>query len=223
MGAGRFYYFNGFNSAIPEDWSKNPKIAGVAEYALGRDYEFLPTTIDFRRAGEHCRDIVESVSDTEARVVFCGSSMGGWFARIAQLRLAAERPALRIDAVAFNPAFSLHRHGDLLVGPQENFVTGETYEWTAADSDRLVGLEESVDYDAPLPYFVYVDRGDEVIAWEHSAERHAGMTRFRVFDGGCHSFDHYREALQDFEFQATGSNWISRAFSGGDGPDNLIG
>jgi predicted esterase YcpF (UPF0227 family) len=204
MAGGRFYYFNGFNSAIPADWSENPKIAGVAEYALGRDFEFLPTSIDFRRADSRCREIVSSIRGDEPRVVFCGSSMGGWFARIVQLRLARERPGQFIDAVAFNPAFSLDRHGDLLVGPQENFVTGEIYQWTPADSKRLACLEGSVDYDAPLPFFVYVDRGDEVIAWEQSAARHAGMARFHVFEGGCHSFDHYREALQDYGARSAG-------------------
>ena len=64
--------------------------------------------------------------------------------------------------------------------------------------ERLGRLEQSVDYDAPLPFFVYVDKGDEVIDWRASAARHEGIARFRSFEGGSHLFEHVREALDDF-------------------------
>ena len=66
-------------------------------------------------------------------------------------------------------------------------------------SEGLARLEVSVDFDAPLPYFVYVDKGDEVIAWERSAARHAPIAHFLAFAGGSHRFAHAREALRDFE------------------------
>lgn len=195
-------YFNGFNSAIPPDWSDNEKILGVENLALRLGLRFVPCTIDYRRASQRSVEILEQVAsgvpDDAGTVIFSGSSMGGWFARIMQARMARRRPGLATEALAFNPAFDIALHGHLLVGPQENFVTGERYRWTAEDSARLGALERSVDYDAPLPFFVYVDKGDEVIDWRASAERHSAIARFRPFEGGSHTFEHVPEALEDF-------------------------
>ena len=197
------FYFNGFNSAIPEDWSDNEKIVAIENYAARRGFHFRPYSVNYRRATEHASEILEEWATRPAgepgRVVFSGSSMGGWFARIMQLLLARERPAVPVAALAFNPAFDLGLHGHMLLGPQVNHVTFEEYEWTEQDSTRLKALEASIDYDAPLPFFVYVDQGDEVIGWEHSAARHASIARFLAFEGGSHSFEHASEALEDFD------------------------
>ena len=197
------YYFNGFNSAIPEDWSDNEKIVAVEDYAARRGFRFIPYSVNYRLADEHARDILDQLAaggeSQPRRVVFSGSSMGGWFARVMQLRLARACPGLPVEALAFNPAFDLGPHGHMLLGPQVNFVTLEEYEWTESDSAQLKKLEDSVDYDAPLPFFVYVDKGDEVIAWEHSAARHARIARFLAFEGGSHAFEHSHAALQDFD------------------------
>jgi predicted esterase YcpF (UPF0227 family) len=79
-----------------------------------------------------------------------------------------------------------------------NFVTFEEYEWTTDHAAQLKTLEEQVDYDAAQPFFVYCDKGDEVIPWQASANRHRGISRFIAFSGGCHSFDHFDQALADF-------------------------
>ncbi len=203
------YYFNGFNSAIPEDWSDNEKIVAVENYAGRRGFRFLPHSINYRRARDHAVEILGRIRERSAaapvHVLFSGSSMGGWFARIMQLLLARDQPGVKVEALAFNPAFDLGHHGHMLLGPQVNFVTLEAYVWTEQDSARISQLEESVDYDAPLPFFVYVDKGDEVIPWEPSAARHGKIARFVAFEGGSHSFEHAREALQDFD-DSSGQN-----------------
>jgi predicted esterase YcpF (UPF0227 family) len=193
-----WFYFNGFNSAILEDYSGNAKIVAVAEWAERLGYRFRPISVGYRRARQHCRDVLIEARGVLGSAVFSGSSMGGWFARIVQLQLHATRPALPTAAIAFNPAYDLAAHAHLLVGPQVNHVTGESYEWTRSHSLELAGLEGDVDYDLRLPFYVYVDRGDEVIDWRGSEERHRPIARFRAYEGGCHSFDHYREALAHF-------------------------
>jgi predicted esterase YcpF (UPF0227 family) len=195
-------YFNGFNSGIPGDWSDNQKISGVEDFALCQGFRFAPCTVDYRSAGERSAEILERVDEDfpgdSGQVIFSGASLGGWFARILQLKLAQRRPGLATEVLAFNPAFDLRLHGQVLLGPQVNTVTQERYEWAARDSERLGRLEQSVDYDAPLPFFVYVDKGDEVIDWRASAVRHAGISRFHAFEGGSHLFEHVPEALADF-------------------------
>jgi len=197
--ARQLFYFNGLNSAIPENIADNPKIAEVAAFAQRQGFAFHPTPVDYRSAEAHARVVLAQVSDTAEYVIFWGSSMGGWFARIMQLRLAQLRPGLRIEAAAYNPAFDLAIHGHLLLGPQEYKYTGQQYEWTAEDTAALVRLERSVDYDAPLPYHVYVDRDDEVIDAAVSESRLSRIAHFVVYEGGSHSFEHYREAVSDFE------------------------
>lgn len=199
QGGRLFYYFNGFNSAILEDFSGSPKIVAAADYAQSRAYRFVPVSIDYRQAREQARKILEQIGETAEEVIFCGSSMGGWFARIMQLRLNRSRPGLSIAAIAFNPAFDLWLRRQVPAGPQVNYVTLEEYVWTEDNSRQLKELEDGVDYDAALPFFVYVDKQDEVIPWNESAARHASIARFLAFEGGCHSFDHYREALQNFD------------------------
>lgn len=195
----QLFYFNGLNSAIPENIADNPKIAEVAALAQRQGFAFHPVTVDYRSAEAHARTVLAQVSDAAEHVIIWGSSMGGWFARIVQLMLARLRPGLRVEAAAYNPAFDLAIHGHLLVGPQEYKYSGERYDWTAQDTAALVRLEQSVDYDAPLPYHVYVDRDDEVIDSAMSESRLAEIAHFVVFEGGSHSFEHYREAVRDFE------------------------
>jgi predicted esterase YcpF (UPF0227 family) len=194
-----FYYFNGFNSAILEDFSGSAKIVAVAEFARKIDFRFLPVSINFRQAADHRRLILEQVDNELDEVIFCGSSMGGWFARIMQLSLTGFRPGIRTAAIGFNPAFDLGPNENFLVGPQMNYVTFEEYEWTTDHGRQLRILEERVDYDAEQPFYVYCDKGDEVISWQASASRHREISHFVAYEGGCHSFDHYEQALGDFE------------------------
>jgi len=193
-----FYYFNGFNSAILEDFSGCPKIVAAADFARDYGFRFVPVSISFRQVVDHRREILESLPCEVAEVVFCGSSMGGWFARIMQLSLMQSRPGIRTAAIGFNPAFDLPLHEDALVGPQVNYVTFEEYEWTAQHSRQLRMMEEGIDYDADQPFYVYCDKNDEVIPWKSSEARHREISRFITYPGGCHSFDHFNEALADF-------------------------
>lgn len=199
-----FFYFNGFNSAILDDFSGNPKIVAVAEFAVNRGYRFLPISVCYRQAREQAQEILAMIDESAVEVVFCGSSMGGWFARILQLMLNRERTEIRSAAVGFNPAFSLGIYGNMLLGPQSNYVTLEDYEWTADHTRGLQALEADIEYRAKLPFFVYLDKADEVIGWEQSAASHAPISRLVCFEGGCHSFDHYHEALADFAAEFIG-------------------
>lgn len=194
-----FFYFNGFNSAIPDDYSDNEKITAVGRFAESRGFDFVPVSICYRRAAEQAPEVLERVPPSCEEAVFCGSSMGGWFARIVQLMLNRSRPEVRTAAVGLNPAYDLSMHAYLLLGPQQNHVTLENYVWTSDHSAALRALETGVRYGAPLPFFVYLDKGDEVIGWERSAARHRPISRLVAFEGGCHSFDHVHEALADFD------------------------
>ena len=193
------FYFHGFNSGIPADISESPKISAVEEYARRSGRAFHPVNVDYRQVMKYSRELLDRVDENVERVLYCGASMGGWFARIMQILLAGARPGLSVEAVVFNPAFNLAEFSYMLEGPQANYITLEKYEWTRAHSKQMVELESSVDYAADLPFWVYVDSNDEVINAQWSEKWHRDFARFKAFPGGCPSFDHSREALEDFD------------------------
>ena len=135
------YYFHGFASAIPADISTSHKISAVADFCRATGRDFRPQNVDYRMAEHRSREVLDSVEDRSAEVVFCGASMGGWFARILQLKLLQQRPRSVVRAVAFNPAFNLAEFSHYLEGAQVNYVTGESFEFTRAHGTALVGLE----------------------------------------------------------------------------------
>ena len=193
------YYFHGFASAIPRNFADSPKITAVAAWAARRGRDFRPQNVDYRDAPGRARAVLDSIGADVREVVFCGASMGGWFARILQLMLARTRPELPAAAVVFNPVFNLVEFSHLLEGRQLNHVTQQPFDWTPRHSRRLVELETAVDYRADRPFWVYVDRNDEVIDAGLSERFHRDFARFHAFDGGSHSFEHAPEALRDFD------------------------
>lgn len=193
-------YFHGFNSAIPANLADSPKITALEEYARRSGRAFLPQNIDYRQVQAHSREVLSRVGEDAGQVLFCGASMGGWLARIMQLLLLEERPGLPVECVVFNPAFDLAQFSHMLEGPQVNHVTLEEYCWTPEHGAALVKLEQSVDYRAVgLPYRVYVDADDELIHAGWSEDFHRGFSRFKAYPGGDHSFQHSREALEDYD------------------------
>ena len=84
----------------------------IGSFEVGLDRPFFliagPCVIESRElameTAGRLKEIAGRVGGATRAAVFCGSSMGGWFARIMQLRAAAAAPGLSTAAVAFNPA-----------------------------------------------------------------------------------------------------------------------
>ena len=136
---------------------------------------FVPVTIDYRRVFEHREEVLQRVDPAAGEVIFCGTSMGGWFARILQLTLDARGFPGNTVTLAFNPAFNIAAITDHFEGSWVNFVTFERYEWSSEDSRQLVRMDSSVQYDAGGNFYVYVDKRDEVFDWQASAAWHSSQ------------------------------------------------
>ena len=67
------FYFNGFNSAIPEDWSDNQKIVALEAWAHTHGLRFIPCSVNYRRAGLQAREILASLRRETGGVIFSGS------------------------------------------------------------------------------------------------------------------------------------------------------
>ena len=200
-----FFYFNGFNSGILDDFSGSAKIVAAHDFAVGQGYGFVPVSTCYREVEEVYESVLARIDGSVPEVVFCGSSMGGWFARVLQLTARQRWPGLSAACIAWNPAYNLAELAEVLLGPQQNFVTGERYEWTREHGEAMVRLERASGYPAAPPqdrsWYVYVDEDDEVIPLDGSREWHGERAIFTVFNGGCHSFDHAPESLEHFRVE----------------------
>lgn len=194
----KFYYFHGFNSAIPREWynqAKDSKLRTLSKWCRKNGYTFQPENIDYKKPAFHIRDLLYRMKDEELTIV-SGCSLGGWFARIMQLKLVEQNPEKNVMALAFNPSVN---PGESLLkarGWLENYKTKEQYAWTHIDCEELTDLQESVDYEETgEKFFVFLDSGDEQICPVYSSTYYAKFTPVTTFEGGSHSFEHTKEAL----------------------------
>ncbi len=126
-----------------------------------------------------------------------GSSLGGYYATYL-----AEQYDLQ--AVLVNPAVAPYRLLAPLLGPQQNFYSGEHYEFTAQHLAELQALERETL--TPARYFLLLQTGDEVLDYRHAQARYAGAKQ-AVIPGGDHSFQHFENYLDEIlAFARSGSD-----------------
>jgi uncharacterized protein len=119
-------------------------------------------------------------------VALVGTSLGGLYA--AYLAAKYELPA-----ILFNPLVDDTLLRDY-VGPQKNFNTGKSYDWTAKLCDQLTQyLTEASQLS--VPPLVLLDQGDEVYGHWPATKHYEGHADIRTYPGGSHAFDHMGEAL----------------------------
>jgi predicted esterase YcpF (UPF0227 family) len=119
-------------------------------------------------------------------VALAGASLGGLYAAY----LAAKYD---LPAILFNPLVDDALLRDY-IGPQKNFNTGKSYEWTAALCDQLTPYLTEAGALA-VPPLVLLDQGDEVYGHWQAMRHYEGHADIRVYPGGSHAFDHLGEAM----------------------------
>lgn len=127
-------------------------------------------------------DLILQAPDKPALV---GSSLGGYYATYL-----AERHDLQ--AVLINPAVAPYRLLTPLLGPQQNFYTGETYELTEQHMLELQELE--IVHLHPERYLLLVQTGDELLDYREAVARYTGAEQ-RVIPGGDHGFQYFEQYL----------------------------
>jgi len=179
-------YIHGFNSSPAS--SKAHLLQSRLE-AIGRGAEFAAPALP------HSPALAAALLDDFARrhtgLTLVGSSLGGYYAT-----WLAEKHDLK--AVLLNPAV---RPYDLLkdhTGPQQNFHTGERYEFTARHVGELRALEvQSV---TPRRYLLIAATADEVLDYRSAVERYRGCRQILIQGGdhGLSDFADHVDAVLDF-------------------------
>ncbi len=179
-------YIHGFNSSPA---SSKAQVLKQRLEALGRGAEFAAPALPHGPA--QAAALLDALATRHPHAALVGSSLGGYYATYL-----AEKYGL--NAVLLNPVV---RPYDLLqdhLGPQQNFHTGERYEFTGQHVGELRALE--VAGITPGRYLLIAATGDEVLDYRAAVTRYQGCRQI-VIDGSDHGmrdFGDYLETVLEF-------------------------
>lgn len=176
-------YLHGFNSAHT---SHKAQVLQVHMTRLGHGAQFLAPDLSHRPA-QAIALLETTLAHAPNPPTLVGSSLGGYYATYL-----AERYGL--NAVLINPAVAPYRLLTPLLGPQQNFYTGETYALTAGHLAELAALE--VEALHPERYFLLLQTGDELLDYRDAMTHYAGAKQ-TVIPGGDHGFQHFENYLDE--------------------------
>lgn len=179
-------YIHGFNSSPA---SSKARLLQSRLEAIGRGAEFAAPALPHSPA--QAAALLDDFARRHRGLTLVGSSLGGYYAT-----WLAEKHDLK--AVLLNPAV---RPYDLLkdhTGPQQNFHTGERYEFTARHVDELRTLE--VGSVTPRRYLLIAATADEVLDYRSAVERYHGCRQIVIqgSDHGLSDFADHVEPVLDF-------------------------
>jgi predicted esterase YcpF (UPF0227 family) len=176
-------YIHGFNSSSGSskahqlrDWLK----------AQGRENEFACP--DLPHQPSKALALLEGIlasSPTPVRLI--GSSLGGFYATVLAARRSSVKAALVNPAV--HPQFLLR---DAL-GPNRNYYTEETYDFTQGYLDELAGLDLSQP-GHPENLLLLVETGDDVLDYRDAVNYYRECHQM-IFQGGDHGFTRFAGLL----------------------------
>lgn len=179
-------YIHGFNSSPA---SSKAQLLKTRLEALGRGVEFGAPALSHSPAQAAAQ--LDALALRHPGMALVGSSLGGYYAT-----WLAEQRGLR--AVLLNPAVRPYELLRDQLGPQQNFHTGERYEFTARHVEELRALEVAAI--TPARYLLVAATGDEVLDYRSAVERYRGCRQI-VIEGGDHGlsdFERYVDAVLQF-------------------------
>ena len=179
-------YIHGFNSSPA---SSKAQLLKARLEAKGRGARYIAPALPHSPA--QAAALLDGLAQRHPGAAVVGSSLGGYYATYL-----AEKHGLR--AVLLNPAVRPYELLKDHLGVQQNFHSGERYEFTARHVEELRGLE--VASVMPSRYFLIVTTGDEVLDYRSAVKRYHGCRQI-VINGGDHGlsdFEHHLDAVLEF-------------------------
>lgn len=188
----KLLYLHGFNST-----SQSHKARVLQTYLANRGDAAQLIAPDLPHRPAQAMALLEAIiTPMTSKPCVAGSSLGGYYATYL-----AERFDLK--AVLINPAIAPYHLLAPLLGQQQNYHSGEQYEFTSQHLAELRALEVTTLH--PERYFVLLQTGDEVLDYREAQVRYAGAKQ-TVIPGGDHSFQNFEDHLSDIlAFSGIGS------------------
>lgn len=173
-------YIHGFNSSPA---SSKANLLRARLEALGRGAEFAAPSLPHSPA--QAAALLDALATRHPGAALVGSSLGGYYAT-----WLAEKHDLK--AVLLNPAVRPYELLKDHTGPQQNFHTGERYEFTAQHVEELRALE--VARVTPSRYLLIVATSDEVLDYRAAVARYRGCQQV-VIEGSDHGLSDFGQWL----------------------------
>ena len=179
-------YIHGFNSSPA---SSKAQLLKAKLEAKGRGAEYAAPALPHSPA--QAAALLDSLARRHPGAALVGSSLGGYYATYL-----AEKHGLK--AVLLNPAV---RPYDLLkdhLGPQQNFHTGEPYEFTQQHVEELRALEVAAV--TPAHYLLIAATADEVLDYRAAVARYRGCRQIVIAgsDHGLSDFESHVDTVLEF-------------------------
>jgi len=177
-------YLHGFNSSPA---SGKARQLGEHMAAIGRAADYYCPALPNSPREAIALIEAELVPRQPGPVTLVGSSLGGFYAT----HLAEKHDW---KAVLVNPAVHAHILMRGALGPQKNWHSGETWQFTEAHLAELAALDVPT-ITQPERYLLLAQSGDEVIDYRDAVAYYAGATQI-IEDGGNHGFAGFERHFQ---------------------------
>lgn len=171
-------YLHGFASTGASPKVDQLRVAFPDETVMAPDLPPEPN-----QAFQEISRVVQSLyAQGEKKIIFLGTSMGGFYAWYAGARFDA-------PAIMVNPSIRPHETTRKWLGSNKNYGTGQTFDWKPEYLDQLEDMVEWVNahYD-PQQVHVVVAMDDAVLDARAIVDRFEGH-ELTAFDRGGHRFD----------------------------------
>jgi hypothetical protein len=181
-------YLHGFNSSPA---SGKARQLGEHMAAIGRAAEYVCPALA-NRPREAIAQVESVLAAHSGPLTLVGSSLGGFYATYLAEKLGCK-------AVLVNPAVHAHRLLAGALGPQKNWHSGDTWEFTEAHLAELAALDVPA-ITRPERYLLLAQTGDEVLDYRDAVAYYAGARQI-VEQGGDHGFagfERHFQTLLDF-------------------------
>jgi predicted esterase YcpF (UPF0227 family) len=176
-------YLHGFNSAPA---SGKARQLGEHMAAIGRAADYVcPALANSPR--EAIAQVEAALAPHAGPVTLVGSSLGGFYATHL-----AEKHGWK--AVLVNPAVHAHVLMRGALGPQKNWHSGETWQFSEAHLAELAALDVPA-ITRPERYLLLAQTGDEVIDYRDAVAYYADARQI-VENGGDHGFSGFERHFQ---------------------------
>lgn len=193
-------YLHGFNSA---SWDLNgnlliskQKLAVLQDFCTQNGVLFFSPNVDYRDFSSLVEDCLfewNQLLDQDYRVLFMGSSMGGFASEYLAMKTGGK-------ALMINPAISPTALLPQFIGVEANYETGQPYSWDQNHclQYRQYEVELAVCNQA-VERTILLDMADELIDSNQTIAEYRNKADIVSFAGGSHSFEHMAEALPVLE------------------------
>lgn len=193
-------YLHGFNSAsLSLDGNlliKKDKLRVLQRFCVDKNVLLFSPNIDYRNFQNVIEDMLYQWNhflDQGNRVVFMGSSMGGFASEYLALKTGEK-------AIMINPVITPSELLTQFIGVTANYETGEPYEWTMQHCTQYLQFEQEIANHSPkADRTILLDLADELIDSHKTIDKYRTLANIVSFEGGSHGFEHMSESLSTIQ------------------------